>query len=272
MKYAFAILSCLAALPLAAQEKTFTVPFETLGSQHMAIMVKINGKGPYRMIFDTGAPFTLLGNKAAREAEVFPKNFKPSIFTLLTNQVQFKMKNVEIGPLKLDNVDCVTMDHPTVNLIAKYENTELEGIVGFNVFGRYRMTIDYQKKQMTFTPNGYEPQNMFKQLTAMLSTGGAELMRQRVLAPGGLLGVRVQKEAGDRAAGVSIEEVYANSPAQRAGLKSGDRLLTLDDRWTDSVADCFDAATRVKPGENVRLEVLRDGKKLELYATFAAGQ
>ena len=41
----------------------------------MVVNVKINGKGPYRLIFDTGAPFTLINNKIAKEAEVFPKDF-----------------------------------------------------------------------------------------------------------------------------------------------------------------------------------------------------
>ncbi len=47
--------------------KPLKAPFETLKTQHMAVQVKINGKGPYRLIFDTGAPVTLLNNKTARE-------------------------------------------------------------------------------------------------------------------------------------------------------------------------------------------------------------
>ena len=36
----------------------------------MAVQVKINGKGPYRLIFDTGAPTNLINNKLAKEAGV----------------------------------------------------------------------------------------------------------------------------------------------------------------------------------------------------------
>ena len=35
--------------------KPVVVPFELLPSGHMTVMVKVNGKGPYRLIFDTGA-------------------------------------------------------------------------------------------------------------------------------------------------------------------------------------------------------------------------
>ena len=51
-----------------APAKPVVVPFELLPSGHMTVMVKVNGKGPYRLIFDTGAPITLLNNKVAKEA------------------------------------------------------------------------------------------------------------------------------------------------------------------------------------------------------------
>ena len=53
-----------------ADEKAVVVPFELLKSGHMAVQVKVNGKGPYRLIFDTGAPMNLLSNKAAKDAGV----------------------------------------------------------------------------------------------------------------------------------------------------------------------------------------------------------
>jgi len=66
-----AILSALLALglvaPLSAGDKdkkgnkkgkqpvAVKVPFELLKSGHMAGNVKVNGKGPFKLIFDTGA-------------------------------------------------------------------------------------------------------------------------------------------------------------------------------------------------------------------------
>ncbi len=51
-----------------AASKPVTVPFEMLKTKHMAIMIKVNGKGPYRVIFDTGSPVVLLNNKTAKNA------------------------------------------------------------------------------------------------------------------------------------------------------------------------------------------------------------
>ena len=51
----------------------------------------------------------------------------------------------------------------------------------------------------------------------------------------------------------------------------GDRLLTLDGRWTDSVADCYTAAGQVKPGITVKVLVRRAGRELELTVKPTAG-
>ncbi len=267
---AFLTLALVPALVHADEPKAIRVPFQMLSSQHMTVMATVNGKGPFRFVFDTGAPFTLINNKVGKDAGIFPPNFKPSIFTLLTNQVQFTIDTIDIGGLKLDKVDCMAFDHPTVNAIAKYEDTELYGIIGFNVFGRYRTTIDYKTKTMEFVPSGFQPPNMIEKMSKMMS--GGETMMTRVLAPGGLLGVRLSKEAGDKQAGVTVADVFAGSPAEKAGLKAGDRLLTLDDRWTDSIADCFEAAAYVKLGTPAQLEIERAGKKMTLRAVFVQGQ
>ena len=68
-----AVLALLAALPAGAQErakdiKPVVVPFELLKTKHITMDVKVNGKGPYRVIFDTGAPMTVLNSKLAKEA------------------------------------------------------------------------------------------------------------------------------------------------------------------------------------------------------------
>jgi len=247
------------------------VPFEMLKSQHMAVQVKINGKGPYRLIFDTGAPVTLLSNKVAKEAGVFPENYKPSPFALFgAQQKPFKIKELEMGELKVSQVDTMVMDHPTVGALASVVGP-IEGIVGFNVFAKNRTTIDYQAKVMTFVPVNYQPKDMLKHIMTMMLASKAEKEKGRILSPGGLLGLRVDKEADDDQAGVNVAEVFKDGGAAAGGLQAGDRLLTLDGRWTDSVEDCFFAASRLRPGTRVRAEILRDGKKLDLQILVKQG-
>jgi hypothetical protein len=273
--HALLLLGALAAGSPAAraddktESKPITVPFELLKTQHMTIQVKINGKGPYRLIFDTGAPVTLINNKVAKEAGVFPKNFKRPFFAFFGSMGEFTMQSLEVGDVKLDNVVTMVMDHPTVAAISNALGP-IEGIVGFNFFAKYRMTLDYQAKKMTFVPTTFKPQNMMENLTKIIMA--SQLSNdKKVLAPAGLLGLKVHKDKDDTEPGVTINTVFDDSPAARAGFKEGDRLLTLDHRWTDSPADCYAAAARLTAGTPVRAQILRDGKEKELKVEARPG-
>ena len=92
-----------------------------------------------------------------------------------------------------------------------------------------------------------------------------------MVAPAAVWGFEVSRDTDDEAAGVVVEKVLAKSPAAVGGLKAGDRLLTLDGRWTDSVSDTFIAATAVKPGKPVVLVVTRGGKEVKLTVTPGKG-
>lgn len=245
-----------------------TVPFELLKSNHMAVMIKVNGKGPYRVIFDTGAPVMLLNNKVAKESGVL-KGVKPPLFSPFGSMGQVKIGAVELGRLKAENVPAVVMDHPTVELISKYLGP-IEGIVGFPFFARYKMTIDYQAKQLTFVANGYEPPDALQSLTAAVMALTDDKPKTKVLAPAAQWGLIVEKATDDEA-GVTIREVLAGSAADKAGLKAGDRLLTLDGRWTDTVADTYFAAGHVKPGAEAKVMIKRGLKELALTVKPRSG-
>jgi hypothetical protein len=248
-------------------KKPVVVPFELLKTQHMTIQVKINGKGPYRLIFDTGAPVTLINNKVAKEAGVFPKDFRPPFFAFFGSMGQFKIKSLGVGDLKLENVDTMVMDHPTVAAISNALGP-IEGIVGFNFFAKYSMTLDYQAKTMTFVPSTFQPPDMMEHLMKVLMAGNTT---RKVLAPAGLLGLKVAKDQGDAEPGVTVKTVFVDSPAAVAGFKAGDRLLTLDNRWTDTPSDCYAAASKVIPGTPVRARITRDGKEVELQVELRPG-
>src|SRR5260370_17789928 len=150
------ILFAAASARAGEQRKAFSVPFDTIKTQHMVVEVKINGNGPYRLIFDTGAPDSLVNNRLAKEAGLFPKEFKKPPFALFGAMGQFKIKTLEAGDLKAENLSVMVVDHPTVAAISDVVGP-IDGIVGFTFFARYKMTIDYQKKVMTFVPNDYSP-------------------------------------------------------------------------------------------------------------------
>ncbi|AWM37948.1 serine endoprotease [Gemmata obscuriglobus] len=251
--------------------KPVVVPFELLKSRHMAIQVKINDKGPYRLIFDTGAPTNLVNNKIAKEAGILGKGDKGGLPLFGAAPAPKAIKKLEIGDLKLEGMTTMVMDHPTVAAIADVVGP-VEGIVGFPFFARYKMTIDYEKKEMTLTPNGFAPgDTMAGMMDKLMRVSGGKKPEPAVLAPAAVWGFEVGGEADGDAPGVTVTAVLAKSPAALGGLKKGDRLLTLDGRWTDTVRDTFQAAALIKPGKAVALVVKRDGKELKLTVTPAKG-
>jgi hypothetical protein len=251
-----------------ADGKPVVVPFELLPSRHMAVQVTVNGKGPYRLVFDTGAPTNLINNRLAKDAGVMKKGDAPAM-PLFGMGGAKTLDTLELGGVKLEKVPVMVMDHPTVTAMSKALGP-IDGIVGFPFFARYKTTVDYQKKELTFTPNGYVPDDVMQALMQKMM-GGGKKPEPRVAAPAGVWGFAVEKAGDDEDAGVKVTEVLAGSPAAAAGLKAGDRLLTLDGRWTDSVADTFTAASLVKPGRKAAVVVARGGKEVKLTVTPAKG-
>lgn len=271
----FCCIALLLVIPASAfaqappGQKPIVVPFELLPSRHMAVQVTINGKGPYRLIFDTGAPINLLANKVAKDAGVLGKKPGVGAFPLFGMMGGQTIKSFQVGGAKVEDVPAIVMDHPTVAALADAVGP-LEGIVGFPFFARYAMTVDYQKKELTLVPNGYKPGDFMEGMMDMMMKATEQKGEPKVAAPAGLWGFAVEASK-DGDAGVVVSEVHAKGPADVAGLKKGDRLLTMDGRWTDTAADVTLAATLVKPGREAMLAVKRDGKEIKVTVTPAKG-
>jgi membrane-associated protease RseP (regulator of RpoE activity) len=251
-----------------AKGKPAVVPFEMLDSNHMVVLAKLNGKGPYRLIFDLGAPITLIGNKAA-EGSGAVKSDAPKSF-LFAMRGEAMVKTLEVGDLKAADLPIVVFDHPLLKALSGFLGRPLDGIIGFTFFARYKTTIDYQAKVMTFEPVDYEVRDLMKTLPDRLA--GPKEAKEIVLAPLGVWGLSVGLAKGaDPGKGVAILAVTPDSPAALAGLKPGDLLTTLDGRWTTTVADAYAAASKAEPGRAIEVVVLRDGKEILLSVTPKPG-
>jgi hypothetical protein len=247
------------------------VPFELLPSRHMAVQVKINGKGPYRLVFDTGAPLMLVTTRAAKDAGIVKRDAKAPGFGLFNMMGEPKsIELFEMGELQAKDVAAVVMDHPTVKVMEELFG-RLDGIVGFPFFARYRMTIDYQAKTMSFVPTNYSPKDVFDALMKLMTADPKARNSPKVLAPLAQWGIVVDKPNGDEAAGVVVQRVFMGGPSAVAGLQQGDRILTVDGRWTDSVVDFYEALAVLQPGKTVTLRIDRAGQAISVKVTPRAG-
>lgn len=74
----------------------------------------------------------------------------------------------------------------------------------------------------------------------------------------------------DRVAGALVNQVLADSPADRAGIRQGDVLLTYNDREISGVRNLQLLVANTPAGGSARIGVLRDGQRLELEVTIAS--
>jgi serine protease Do len=94
----------------------------------------------------------------------------------------------------------------------------------------------------------------------------------------GRLGVLVQgmdddlaKALGlDHPHGALVEQVEPGSPAERAGLKSGDLIVAVDGQDIPHTEDLPRTVAPHKPGSHVRVTVLRDRQSRDVDVTLAA--
>ena len=238
------------------------VPFSMLPSNHMLVQATINSKGPYRLIFDLGAPITLLSNQVS-EASGVVKADAPRSF-LFSMRGEAEVAKLQVGDLTTTKLPVIVLDHPALKILGEALGHPVDGIIGFTFFARYRTTIDYQANQMTFEPIDFPIRDLLRELPGRLA--GPKTIRRRVLAPRGFWGLRLARwSAGNiNSAGVPIVAVLPGSPAALAGLQPGDVLTTLNNRWTTSVADVYAAVADVQPDRDVSVVILRDGKEQTL--------
>jgi len=67
--------------------------------------------------------------------------------------------------------------------------------------------------------------------------------------------------------GAVVGEVVSDTPAARAGLQNGDRIVGIDSHSVDSFADLRGRVADLKPGTVANLKVVRKGKTVDLKAT-----
>ncbi|MDR3430606.1 MAG: serine endoprotease DegQ [Rouxiella aceris] len=112
------------------------------------------------------------------------------------------------------------------------------------------------------------PINMAKNLSKQLIEFG-EVKR-------GLLGIRGSEMTPDlakafkldRQRGAFVNEVLADSAAAKAGIKSGDVIVSLQDQPLSSFAELRAKVATAGPGIVMKLGILRDGKAMDVNVTL----
>jgi hypothetical protein len=256
--------------------KAYSVPYRLTLTNHYLVRVKINGKGPFNFLVDTGAPALYIGTEAAKAI-----GLEPSKTEFFTDVDRLDLE----GGASLTNIKGRVEDpFQLVGMNALgLPGAKIEGILGFTILARFKMEFDPTKDRMTWTRLDYEPKEPFipagqkdrkapAEVEAMSMLGPAMKLAsvfigkqpEDIYHPQGLLGIELDDH-------LKITAILADSPAARAGIQVGDTLVSLRDK---SVADRKAAHLAIAPmraGDKVVVVVDRDGKKQEFSLVAADG-
>jgi len=108
------------------------------------------------------------------------------------------------------------------------------------------------------------PSNMAKGIIDQLINNGSVIR--------GFLGVRIQELTQDLAKnfglqnrkGILISQLEKDTPAQKAGLKQGDVIVSLDNKPVTNIGEFRNSIANSKPGVARTLSIIRDGKPLQV--------
>jgi hypothetical protein len=95
------------------------------------VKVFVNGHGPYTFLFDTGSNVTIISSQVAREAAVTIVSHVPGHHRIA------KAREIDVNGVRM-------RDYYTV--IA--EGNDLDGILGFNAFGKTYLTFDLKRRTL----------------------------------------------------------------------------------------------------------------------------
>lgn len=117
----------------------------------------------------------------------------------------------------------------------------------------------------TLNDNMHVPVDTYRDTWARLAKGeawGANFLGTRAGAP--YLGLQVDGEAPD----CRVGEVFPNGPAEAAGLKQGDVIATFAGQKVVNFGELQLLLAKQKPGDEVPVEIKRDGEKVKLKVTI----
>jgi hypothetical protein len=139
---------------LAGGKTSTTVPFE-LVNNHIYVEVKLNGKGPYRLLCDTGGA-NVVSPELAKELGLASEGaFEGRGVGEKTEDFGVtKVARLEIGDATISNQ--VFIVFPLAPFVA-VEGVPEYGLVGYEVLKRFVTRVDYEKSLLTLSlPSAFE--------------------------------------------------------------------------------------------------------------------
>jgi hypothetical protein len=258
--------------PDAKKPTTYEVPYRLTDTKHVLVRLKLNGKGPYNFILDTGAPAVFISKKVAETIGLKPDE---------KGWGEFEKCEIE-GGVKVAKARCRVEDLFQLEGMngMGLAGVELHGVVGYNLLARFRITYDFTADKLAFVPLDFDPPAP-KGIGGKGGHGGLEITATLMKVFAGFLGVKPNfevKSAGflgveweEQKDGLFVKSVLKGSPADEAGLKAGDKLESVKNANVDTADGVKRAVAKAAVGESLKVTVTRVGEKKTFTVELGKG-
>jgi hypothetical protein len=254
--------------------KSYQVPFTLTDTQHVMVRAKINGKGPFNFIIDTGAPMLFVSVPIAKKIgiEGDKKGWTTlDRFEMEGGVVQEKVKCRVETPFQLEGMNALGL-----------AGAELHGIIGYTVLAHYKMEFDFTRDKMKWVQLDFNPpQPQPVKLKDGSGMAGLEMIGSLMKFVSALSGIRpgpppvprgfLGFSTTQRDNVVVVQSIIGDGPAAKAGLKAGDVLLQIQDNDVKSSKDVLTRTANVIVGQSVRLGIQRGEEKRDITITAGDG-
>ncbi|OWK43527.1 hypothetical protein FRUB_03126 [Fimbriiglobus ruber] len=163
----------------------YEIPYRLTDTKHVLVRVKLNGKGPFNMILDTGAPAVFLTKKIADKVGLKPDDNGWAPVT--TFQVE---GGLTVPDAKARVADLFQLEGMNSLGLA---GVELQGVIGYNVLARYRITYDFSADKLVWVPLDFVPRRSKPAARTTARAGSTCSARSSRLSPGSWASRRTSK-------------------------------------------------------------------------------
>ena len=125
----------------------YRVPYRLSDTKHLIVRAKLNGKGPFSFILDTGSPALIISETIAKKVGLLPVDAW-STLRAIDIEGGLSLKDVKVrvyDPFQLKHMNAMGL-----------ADADIAGVMGYSLIGRYRLEIDLKRRHMLWTDSGVE--------------------------------------------------------------------------------------------------------------------
>jgi len=251
---------------------THQVPYRLTDTQHVLVRAKINGKGPFNFILDTGAPALFVATEVGKQLGIEADDNGWATFKTFEIEGGVVLRNAKgriETPFQLEGMNGLGL-----------AGAPLHGMIGYNVLARFRLGFDFTRDKMTWTELDFHP-GVPQGIRGQGGAGGLDALGTIMKFLGGLIGKKAEPrwafrgflgiELADSKRGVEVTRVLAGSPAEKAGLQVGDRIGSFQGKEVQTSADVIRLGSALTPGKPARFQASRGAEMKEFNVKLAEG-